>query len=41
MYRGLELRPADEIIQQSGGLCPTCGRKLNFSVDEVEIIEAK
>ena len=37
LHKGLELKPADEIMQQIGGLCPKCGRKLSFNPGNVEI----
>ncbi|MEM3737166.1 MAG: hypothetical protein QXJ75_03655 [Candidatus Bathyarchaeia archaeon] len=36
-YRGLELKQADEFIQQYGGICPSCKKKLNFRIEDVEI----
>ena len=41
IYRGLELKSADEIIQMVGGVCPKCGRKLSFNIDDVEIKPAE
>lgn len=41
LYKGIELKPAEEIIQRNGGHCPSCGRKLTFNIEEVEIIPLK
>lgn len=38
LYKGIDLKPVDEIIQLNGGFCPKCGRKLVFFISEVEII---
>lgn len=38
LYSGIELKPAEEIIQRNGGQCPSCGRKLAFNIEDVEII---
>jgi DNA-directed RNA polymerase subunit RPC12/RpoP len=38
LYKGIELRPPDEIIQQNGGYCPKCGKKLIFRMEDVKII---
>jgi DNA-directed RNA polymerase subunit RPC12/RpoP len=37
LYEGVELRPPDEIIQQYGGKCPKCGRKLSLLPLDVEV----
>ncbi|WP_309491955.1 hypothetical protein [Candidatus Hecatella orcuttiae] len=37
LYKGVDLKPAEEIIQLNGGTCPKCGRKLEFFIDNVEI----
>ncbi|MHC1586314.1 MAG: hypothetical protein ACXQTV_02065 [Candidatus Hecatellaceae archaeon] len=41
LYRGVELKSAEEIIQMVGGRCPKCGRKLSFSVEDVEVRPSK
>ena len=41
LYKGIELKSADEIIMRNGGVCPNCGRKLSFSMENVEILPAK
>jgi RNase P subunit RPR2 len=38
LYRGVELRPPVEIIQRNGGVCPKCGRKLQFRIEDIEIL---
>ncbi len=38
LYKGVELKPPTEIIQRNGGVCPRCGRKLTFRIEDVEII---
>ncbi|MHC1590166.1 MAG: hypothetical protein ACXQTQ_04310 [Candidatus Hecatellaceae archaeon] len=37
IYQGVELKSAEEVIQMVGGQCPKCGRKLAFSIEDVEI----
>jgi hypothetical protein len=37
LYEGAELRPPDEIIQEHGGKCPKCSRKLSLLPLEVEV----
>jgi hypothetical protein len=37
LFKGLELRPPDEIIQIHDGKCPKCGRKLSFTPIRVEV----
>jgi len=37
-YRGIELKPPEEIIERNGGVCPKCGKKLLFKIEDVEII---
>jgi len=37
LYEGLELKPPDEIIQQNGGKCPKCNRKLSLLPMDVEV----
>jgi ssDNA-binding Zn-finger/Zn-ribbon topoisomerase 1 len=37
LYEGAELKPPDEIITQTGGKCPKCGRKLSLLPLEVEV----
>ncbi len=37
LYEGQELRPPDEILQQHGGNCPKCGRKLSLLPIDVEV----
>jgi len=41
LYKGLELKSAEEIIQMAGGRCPNCGRKLSFNIEDVEVKPAK
>lgn len=38
LYRGVELKPADEIIQLNAGQCPKCGKKLSFHIEDIEIM---
>ncbi len=40
IYKGVELKSAEEIIQMVGGKCPNCGRKLSFNIDDIEISPA-
>ncbi len=40
IYKGVELKSAEEIIQTVGGKCPNCGRKLSFNIDDIEISPA-
>jgi RNase P subunit RPR2 len=37
IYKGIELKSAEEIIQTVGGICPNCGRKLSFNIDDIDI----
>jgi len=37
MYDGSELKPPSELVQQYGGKCPKCGKKLDFSPEKVDI----
>ncbi|MCW3982720.1 MAG: hypothetical protein NWE96_01845 [Candidatus Bathyarchaeota archaeon] len=37
LYEGPELRPPDEIIQENGGNCPKCNRKLSLLPLDVEV----
>jgi DNA-directed RNA polymerase subunit RPC12/RpoP len=37
LYRGTELKTADEIIQQNAGVCPSCKKKLAFKIEDVTI----
>ena len=41
LYRGVELRPPTEIIQRNGGVCPKCGKKLQFRIEDIEILPVK
>jgi len=41
LYEGAELRPPDEIIQQSGGKCPKCARKLSLLPLDVAVKSVK
>ncbi len=38
LYKGVELKPPDEIIQRNGGVCPNCGKKLVFKIENVEVL---
>jgi ribosomal protein S27AE len=38
LYSGFELKPPEEIIQQKNGVCPNCGKKLNFEPENMKII---
>jgi hypothetical protein len=37
LYEGAELKPPDEIIQEHGGKCPKCSRKLSLLPLDVEV----
>ncbi|MCK5605510.1 hypothetical protein KAR91_26695 [Candidatus Pacearchaeota archaeon] len=37
LYEGRELKAPLEIIQENGGLCPQCGKKLSFLPEKVDI----
>jgi len=37
LYKGLDLKPPDEIIQLHNGKCPKCGKKLSFIPIKVEV----
>jgi hypothetical protein len=37
LYEGAELKPPDEVIQDCGGKCPKCGRKLSLLPQDVEV----
>jgi len=37
LYNGVDLKPPEEVIQQFGGNCPKCGKKLKFNPEKVEI----
>lgn len=37
LYEDNDLVPPDEIIRKHNGVCPKCGRKLEFSADQIEI----
>jgi hypothetical protein len=37
LYEGSELKPPDEVIQQHGGKCPKCSRKLSLMPLDVEV----
>ncbi|MFH1328544.1 MAG: hypothetical protein ABIH76_06880 [Candidatus Bathyarchaeota archaeon] len=41
LYKGAELKPADEVIQQNEGICPKCKKPLTFKVDDVQISPAE
>ena len=41
LYEGPDLRPPDEILQQHGGNCPKCARKLSLLPIDVEVKPAK
>lgn len=38
LYNGTDIEPPSEIMRKFDGLCPKCGRKLNFEIDKVNII---
>lgn len=37
LYEGRELKAPEEIIQENGGMCPRCGKKLSFFPEKVDI----
>jgi len=37
LYSGSDLKPPEEVIQQYNGRCPSCGKKLVFDPEKVEI----
>jgi hypothetical protein len=37
LYEGRELKAPEEIIQENGGICPQCGKKLSFFPEKVDI----
>jgi len=37
LYEGRELKAPEEIIQENGGTCPQCGKKLSFFLEKVDI----
>ena len=37
LYKGADLKPAEEIVQHNGGHCPGCGNKLGFKMEDVKI----
>ena len=37
LYKGVDLKPPEEVIQQFNGKCPRCGRQLVFNPEKVEI----
>jgi len=41
LYKGIDLKPPDEIIQRLEGKCPKCGRKLSFLPIKVEVKPVK
>ena len=40
-YEGTELKPPEEIMQRLKGICPTCGKSLNFDPKKVDIQASK
>ena len=38
LYEGLELESPSEIIQRHNGICPKCGRKLDYKSNNVKFI---
>jgi len=37
LYEGLELETPIETIQRHNGVCPKCGKKLDYNCDNVRI----
>jgi len=37
LYKGIELKPPDEIIQLHNGRCPKCGKKLSYMPIKVDV----
>jgi RNase P subunit RPR2 len=37
LYEGRELKSPEEVIQENGGTCPQCGKKLSFFPEKVDI----
>jgi DNA-directed RNA polymerase subunit RPC12/RpoP len=37
LYKGVDLKPPDEIIQEHDGKCPKCGKKLSFTPKNIEV----
>jgi DNA-directed RNA polymerase subunit RPC12/RpoP len=35
LYESYELKPPEEIIEQLGGTCPRCGKKLKFNPNDI------
>lgn len=41
LYYGKDLKPPEETIQQSNGICQKCGKKLLFNPRKVDVIAVK
>jgi uncharacterized OB-fold protein len=41
LYEGVDLKPPDEVVQQCGGKCPKCGKKLLLIPSYVEVKPTK
>ena len=41
LYEDIDLKSPDEIIEQYDGRCPSCGKKLTFVPENVEIKPAE
>ena len=41
LYKGTDLKPAEEIVQHNGGHCPGCGNKLGFKMEDVTVSPLK
>ena len=39
LYSGLELESPTDIMQKYNNTCPKCGRKLEFSIENVKIVQ--
>jgi hypothetical protein len=37
LYEDVDLKSPDEIIQQYDGKCPSCGKKLSFVPENVDV----
>ena len=41
LYEDIDLKAPDEIIQQHDGRCPSCGKKLIFVPENIEVKSAE
>ncbi|UCC33275.1 MAG: hypothetical protein JSW53_05780 [Candidatus Bathyarchaeota archaeon] len=41
LYEDLDLKAPDEIMQQYDGKCPSCGKKLTFTPENIEVKPAE